>query len=110
MGSAVNRVGRLCPLNSHWIPFFEVNVSCLTAYEGNVRSSFNPYLVVNENRGNHPYVIASCEFQVSDKLWTISWHPAHFPASISSTTSLQRGQLAEKTSTLCGTSSRWLRS
>lgn len=64
MGSAVNRVGRLCPLNSHWIPFFEVSVSCLTAYEGNVRSSFNLDLVVNDYRGNHAYAKASCELQV----------------------------------------------
>src|SRR3989442_7319606 len=41
----------------------------------------------------------------SETGWTISWHPAHLPASSSSTISLQSGQLPEKTSILCGINS-----
>src|SRR2546425_10560409 len=41
----------------------------------------------------------------SETGWPISWHPAHLPASSSSTISLQSGQLPEKTSILCGINS-----
>ncbi len=68
MESAVDCVGRLCQLDSQRIAFFEVSVSFVAAYEGNVRSSFNLDLTVNDYGGHHPYAIVSCDSKLSDKL------------------------------------------
>ena len=50
-------------MDSQRIAFFEVSIGLVTAYEGNIRSSFNLDFTVNDHRGNHRYPIVSREFQ-----------------------------------------------